>query len=122
MLPKRVPAHKPYQKMCFVYYQTMNKMQSNTEQPSDWWVVQEPNQTTFKNNYMGWSTVDNRDEVNPKQFASLDEAARYCLQRGFSFYVEKPNLRKPDRKSYADNFRYQHPDSFHQAGLKAARK
>ena len=44
-----------------------------------------------------------------KHFSSLEEAIECCQEMGLRFYIEKPNLRKHDKKTYADNFKWKGP-------------
>lgn len=40
----------------------------------------------------------------------MEEAIEYCNEFGISYYLEKPNLRKHDKKTYAENFKWKGPE------------
>lgn len=81
-------------------------MQNNQQYATQEWLVQFPQQTTIKNKVMGWTMSLDPDELEPSRFGTLEEAIDLCNQEGVAYYIEKPNLRKHDRKTYADNFKW----------------
>lgn len=85
-------------------------MQNNKSSSDFSWIVQFPQETTFKNKVMGWIMSQNRLEVTPVRFSTLEQAVEACNLQGVSYYLEKPNVRKHDRKSYADNFKWKGPE------------
>ena len=59
---------------------------------------------------MGWTFSVDWEELNPLEYETLEDAIEYCNKRGLSYYIEKPNLWKLDKKSYADNFKWKGPE------------
>ena len=59
---------------------------------------------------MGWNLCEERKELEYPIFSTLEEAIDACDEEGIAFYVEKPNFRKHDKKSYADNFKWKGPE------------
>ncbi len=58
---------------------------------------------------MGWNMSSQREELENTHFKTMEEAIEYCNRQGYQYYLEKPNLRKHDKKSYADNFKWKGP-------------
>ena len=58
---------------------------------------------------MGWNLSDSRTNKYRAQFESLEEAIEQANMMGYDYFVEKPNLRKYDSKSYSDNFLWKGP-------------
>ncbi len=59
---------------------------------------------------MGWTMSNDREELEGISFSTLEEAIQACNTEGVSYYIEKPNVRKHDKKSYADNFKWKGPE------------
>lgn len=47
-------------------------MQNNKSSSDFSWIVQFPQETTFKNKVMGWTMSQNRLEVTPVRFSTLE--------------------------------------------------
>ena len=55
---------------------------------------------------MGWtSSTDMRQQVR-LEFDTREEAVAYAERNGLAYVLSEPKVRKPIRKSYADNFKF----------------
>ena len=55
---------------------------------------------------MGWtSSADTRQQLR-MSFDTKEEAIAFADRNGIPFRVVEPKIRKPRRKSYAENFRF----------------
>ncbi|EDQ91997.1 uncharacterized protein MONBRDRAFT_14804, partial [Monosiga brevicollis MX1] len=82
-----------------------NVMQSG-DYKLDTWVISWDTQERWVNPLMGWaSTADPMSNVDVK-FDTKEEAIRFCEQKGWTFYVHEPYVKKKFRKvsNYGNNF------------------
>jgi hypothetical protein len=81
-------------------------MQSGEARTEEWVLEFAPASPRSADPLMGWtSSRDTQTQVR-LEFDTKDEAIAYATREGLAYTVAEPKLRKPIRKSYADNFRY----------------
>jgi len=81
-------------------------MQSGTARTEEWLLENEPVAAREIDPLMGWtSTRDMNSEVT-LSFASKEEAVAYAERNGIAYVLSEPQVRKPVRKSYSDNFKF----------------
>ena len=81
-------------------------MQSGEARTKEWILEFEPAAPRSVDPLMGWtSSSDMRAQVR-LEFDTKEEAIAYATREGLAYTLIEPKLRKPIRKSYADNFRY----------------
>lgn len=87
-----------------VYCRSPSPMQSGPAHVGEWIVEFEPHLRPGIDPLMGWtSSADPQSQVR-LTFDSLDAALGYCRRQRLPCTVEPPPIRRPRRKSYADNF------------------
>lgn len=92
-----------------IYRPAKTAMQSGTAGTRDWVLDYEPATPREPDPLMGWASAG--DTLNQVQlrFATLEEAVAFATKRGLDFTVIEPHQPTLRPKSYADNFRYDHP-------------
>lgn len=81
-------------------------MQSGTARTKEWVLEYEAAAPRQIDPLMGWtSSADTRTQVR-LEFATKEEAIAYAEREGIPYRLDEPKLRKPVRKSYADNFKF----------------
>lgn len=81
-------------------------MQSGEARTKEWILEFEPAAPRSVDPLMGWtSSSDMRAQVR-LEFDTKEEAIAYATREGLAYTLIEPKLRKPIRKSYADNFRF----------------
>lgn len=88
-----------------IYKPAKTAMQSGEARTKEWVLEHEPG-TRDIDPLMGWtSSCDTKAQVR-LTFADKDQAIQYAERNGLAYTVIEPSPRKPIRKSYAENFRY----------------
>lgn len=88
-----------------IYKPAKTAMQSGEARTKEWVLEHEPG-TRDIDPLMGWtSSRDTKAQVR-LTFADKDQAIQYAERNGLAYTVIEPRPRKPIRKSYAENFRY----------------
>jgi len=88
-----------------IYKPAKTAMQSGEARTKEWVLEHEPG-TRDIDPLMGWtSSRDTKAQVR-LTFADKDQAIQYAERNGLAYTVIEPSPRKPIRKSYAENFRY----------------
>ncbi len=89
-----------------------NAMQSGQGNTREWLLSYEPERPRSVEPLMGYtSSSDMRQQVRVS-FDTLEEAVAYCKRNGIPYRVEEPHERKPKRMSYADNFKFNRPETW----------
>lgn len=89
-----------------IYQPRKTAMQSGRAKTRHWLVEFEPGAQLRADPLMGWAGHgDTRNQLRMK-FDSREEAIAFCVKRGLDYHVIEPRVRKLQRKSYADNFRF----------------
>lgn len=89
-----------------IYIPSKTSMQSGKAKTKFWVLEFCANDCKFKDPLMGWtSTTDTTSQVRLK-FQTLALAIGYAQRHGLSFMVEPEHIRKIQKRSYSDNFRY----------------
>lgn len=93
-----MPAH--------IFKPARSAMQSGIARTEDWVLQHEATAPLEIDPLMGWtSTRDMGSQIN-LTFATKDEAIAYAERNGIAYVVLEPQVRKPIRKSYSDNFKF----------------
>ena len=78
-------------------------MQSGTKKYNKW-IVEFITEKTGINPLMGWeSSIDTYTELK-LEFNNKELAIQYAKKNKINFEIVEPNLKKINKKSYADNF------------------
>ncbi len=89
-----------------IYKPAKTAMQSGEARTLEWRLEHEPAAARAIDPLMGWtSSTDTAAQVR-LEFASKDDAIAYAERSGLAYTVIEPTVRKPIRKSYADNFKF----------------
>lgn len=89
-----------------IYRPAKSAMQSGIGRSKEWLLEHEPESPRSVEPLMGWtSSADTRAQVK-LAFDSKEEAIAYAERNGIAYVVQEPKVRKPIRKSYADNFKF----------------
>ncbi len=93
-----MPAH--------IYKPARSAMQSGTGRTEEWLLEFEPSSARAIDPLMGWvSSRDVEAQVN-LAFETKEEAIAFAERNGIAYVLTEPNVRKPVRKSYSDNFKF----------------
>ena len=86
-----------------IYMPTKNVMQSGTKKYNKW-IVEFITEKTGINPLMGWeSSTDTYSELK-LEFTNKELAVEYAKKNNINFEILEPNIKKINKKSYADNF------------------
>jgi hypothetical protein len=89
-----------------IYRPSRNAMQSGKAKSREWLLVYEPAEPKRVEPLMGYtSSGDMRSQIK-LSFETREQAIEYADRHGISYRVEEPNITKPVKLAYADNFRY----------------
>lgn len=87
-----------------IYRPGRNPMQSGKAHCGAWVVEFEPHLKPGIDPLMGWtSSADPLSQVRVS-FPGLDEAVAFCRRQHLAFDVERPPARKPEPRTYTENF------------------
>ena len=90
-----------------IYKPAKTAMQSGAAKKDFWLLEFAPAAKKFVEPLMGWTgSTDTQQQLRLK-FPSKDAAVAYAQEKGYEFEVAEPKLRKPIKKSYADNFKFE---------------
>ena len=98
-----VPEEHTVSRRARIFQPAKNAMQSGTDDTHKWALEFEQRQR-WENPTMGWTSSGDPLSNLRVMFSSRQDAARFCEKNGWTYFVEEPRVRKPLRKSYADNF------------------
>ena len=93
-----MPAH--------IFKPAKTAMQSGVARTDEWVLEREPATPREIDPLMGWTS--SRDTVAQVilTFATKEEAVAYAERNGIAYAISEPQVRKPIRKSYSDNFKF----------------
>jgi hypothetical protein len=89
-----------------IYKPAKTAMQSGQARTKEWVLEFEPSAAREIDPLMGWtSSSDTRGQVK-LEFDTSDDAIAYAERNGIAYTLVAPEVRKPVRKAYADNFKF----------------
>jgi hypothetical protein len=87
-----------------IYKPSKTAMQSGTKK-YDKWIIEFVTKNPGTNPLMGWeSSTDTYSELK-LEFNNKDLAIEYAKKNKIDYELIEPNIRKINKKSYADNFK-----------------
>ncbi len=90
-------------KKAIIYKPSKSAMQSGNKK-YDKWTIEFITEKSGINPLMGWeSSTDTYSELK-LQFKSKDLAIEYAKKNNIIYEIIEPNIKKINKKSYADNF------------------
>lgn len=81
-------------------------MQAGLAQTKEWVLEFEPEAPRGVEPLMGWTSSSDMRSQLKLTFDSKEEAIAYAERNGIAYTVIDPQVRKPVRKAYADNFKF----------------
>ncbi|XP_066593397.1 NADH dehydrogenase [ubiquinone] iron-sulfur protein 4, mitochondrial [Prorops nasuta] len=98
-----VPTEHIKERVVRIYKPPKNAMQSGTSNTHHWEIDYETRKR-WENHLIGWtSSADPLSHVKI-QFATKDQAIRFCERIGYKYYIQEPNKVNPKPRSYGQNF------------------
>lgn len=89
-----------------IYQPTKTAMQSGKARTRQWILEYDTAEARFVEPLMGWTgAVGTLGQLTLK-FDSRDEAVAYAEKHRIAYEVEEPQVRKLNRRAYADNFAF----------------
>jgi hypothetical protein len=96
-----------------IYLPGRNVMQSGRANSQRWVLEFAPDLPKTAEPLMGWTTSADTKEQVRMTFATKEAAIAYAEKRGLAYEViEPPTAKRPETKSYADNFRWGKPENW----------
>jgi hypothetical protein len=89
-----------------IYKPAKTAMQSGTARTRDWVLEHEPARAREIDPLMGWTSSTDMLAQLKLTFETREEAIAYAERNGIAYTVQEPDVRKPVRKAYADNFKF----------------
>ena len=89
-----------------IYRPAKNAMQSGTANTRKWVLDFEQPTPRRPDPLMGWTSAGDTLNQIRLRFPTQEEAEAYARANGLDYTVVEPQERRPESKSYADNFRY----------------
>jgi len=90
-----------------IYKPAKTAMQSGRARTKEWVLDFEPEGPSEVEPLMGWTaSTDTRSSQVRLEFDRKEEAIAYAERNGLPYRVIEPKERKPQKKSYADNFKF----------------
>jgi hypothetical protein len=81
-------------------------MQSGSARTKEWLLVQDSVAAKSIDPLMGWTSSSDTTGQVELAFDTVGEAISYAESNGVPYVVVEPEIRKPVRKAYADNFKF----------------
>jgi len=81
-------------------------MQSGTLRTEEWVLQHELSAPREIDPLMGYTSSGDTAQQLTLTFATKDEAIAYAQRNGIAYTVAEPQMRKPIRKSYSENFKF----------------
>ncbi|MDX1483964.1 MAG: ETC complex I subunit [Alphaproteobacteria bacterium] len=89
-----------------IYQPCRTAMQQGRAKTKHWLLEFEPAKPRSIDPLMGWtSSADTRQQLR-MYFDSKEEAVAFAERNGLDYRVVEPKARRPRKKSYAENFRF----------------
>jgi hypothetical protein len=89
-----------------IYKPARTAMQAGLAQTKEWVLEFEPEAPRGVEPLMGWTSSSDMRSQLKLTFDSKEEAIAYAERNGIAYTVIDPQVRKPVRKAYADNFKF----------------
>ncbi len=89
-----------------IYKPAKTAMQSGTSRTEEWVLQPEPAAAREIDPLMGYTSSGDTAQQVLLSFATKDEAIAYAERNGIAYSVSEPQVRKPIRKSYGENFKF----------------
>jgi hypothetical protein len=95
-----------------IYRPARNAMQSGKGKSNNWVLEFEAEERRIADPLMGWtSSGDTRQQVR-LSFGTQQQAVEYALRHGIAYEILPEPVIRPQRKAYADNFRWGRRDNW----------
>jgi hypothetical protein len=89
---------------CKIFKPAKTSMQSGRAHLSTWILEYEPTEAKKADPLMGWIGSGDMNGQLKLKFASKELAIAYASNKGLSYSVYEPKIRKIQPKNYSDNF------------------
>lgn len=89
-----------------IYQPTKTAMQSGRARTQQWVLEYDTADSRFVEPLMGWTGAAGTLGQLTLKFESKEEAIAYADKKGIAYDIEEPQVRKLNRRAYADNFAY----------------
>jgi hypothetical protein len=89
-----------------IYQPTKTAMQSGRARTQQWVLDYDTSDSRFVEPLMGWTGAAGTLGQLTLTFDSKEEAIAYADKKGIAYDIEEPQVRKLNRRAYADNFAY----------------
>ena len=89
-----------------IFQPAKTAMQSGSARTKEWILQREPADAKSIDPLTGWSGSGDTDAQVELAFDTREEAVAYAERNGIAYTVIEPQMRKPIRKAYADNFKF----------------
>ena len=89
-----------------IYKPSKTAMQSGEARTKEWLLEPEAETGREIDPLMGWTSSGETDTQVRLAFETKEQAIAYAEKNDLAYTVSEPQPRKPVRKSYADNFRF----------------
>ena len=98
-----VPEEHTLQRRVRIFQPAKNAMQSGTQDTHNW-IIEFENRQRWENPLMGWTSTGDPLSNLRLTFTTREDAIRFADKNGWTYFAEEERVRKPLKKSYADNF------------------
>jgi ETC complex I subunit conserved region len=89
-----------------IYQPPKTATQSGTARTKDWRLEFDPAAARYVEPLMGWTgSRDTMGQIS-MSFPDKDSAVAFAVKHRLAYEVEEPPPKRPQRKSYADNFAF----------------
>ena len=89
-----------------IFQPAKTAMQSGSARTKEWILQREPADAKSIDPLTGWYGSGDTDAQVELAFDTREEAVAYAERNGIAYTVFEPQVRKPIRKAYADNFKF----------------
>ncbi|CAN5512932.1 ETC complex I subunit [soil metagenome] len=95
-----------------IYKPARNAMQSGKGKQDLWYLEYEPEQKRTADPLMGWTSSGDMKQQLRLVFETREEAVAYAERNAIAYRVAPEAIVRPQRKTYADNFRWGRTDNW----------
>ena len=89
-----------------IFKRSKTATQSGRGHTRHWVLEHEPIAARTVDRLMGWTSSHDTSQQISLMFSSREKAVAFAERNGLDYWVVPPQERRPKRKSYAENFRY----------------
>ena len=89
-----------------IYKPAKTAMQSGLARTKEWVLEHEATAAREIDPLTGWTGSSDTQTQLKLTFDSKEEAIAYAERNGIAYTLSEPQVRKPTRKAYADNFKF----------------